>query len=168
MSISRKIVEHALADNGDKARSAIYSSINEKVADLLESKKIELAGGSLVSEENIISEEAEYILEEMERTEAKIEKLKEQIAFLEAASSCDMDDEDDDEEDDDEEDDDIDEKLEKKKKKLMKKEKKMAKLKEAAFALLESEGVDEEGEWEDEFEEYDEEESDEDSDEESN
>jgi hypothetical protein len=158
MSISRKIVEHALADNGDKVRSSIYSSINEKVADLLESKKIELAGGSLVSEENTISEEAEYILEEMERTEAKIEKLKEQIAILEA-ESCDMDDSDDEDDDDD-----TNEKLEKKKKKLKKKEKKMAKLKEAAFALIESEGeIDQEGEWSEEESEEGEEESDEES-----
>lgn len=154
MSIAKKIVEHVFADNGEKVRSSIYKSINEKVVDLLETKKIELAGGSLVSEENIISEEAEYILDEMIRTETKIEKLKEQIAVLEA-ESCGMSDEDDDE----------DEKnynLEKKKKKLEKKEKKMEKLKEA-FALLESdEGeIDETGEWSEEDEESEEESEDE-------
>lgn len=159
MSISKKIVEHVFADNGEKVRSSIYKSINEKVADLLESKKIELAGGSLVSEENIISEEAEYILDEMIRTETKIEKLKEQIAVLEA-ESCGMSDDEDDEDDDDDEEKDY--KLEKKKKKLAKKEKKMEKLKEA-FALLESEEgeIDETGEWSEEDEESEEESEDE-------
>lgn len=157
MSISRKIVEHALADNGDQARSSIYKSINEKVSDLLECKKIELAGGSLVSEDN--SEEMEYIINEMLINEEKINKLEEEIAILEEylsvliseEYSCD---------DDDMDADDVADAIDKKKKKLKKKEKKMDKLKEA-YELLESEGVDEEGEWEDEADEEDEESSDE-------
>lgn len=152
MSISRKIVEHALADNGDKARSAIVNSINEKVADLLEMKKIELAGGSLVSEEESC-EDKDYIKGKMEKTAKKIKKLKEEISILEdylayvlsEAYKCD------DEDDEDPDADDVADELDKKKSKLAKKEMKMDKLKEA-YALLEGEEdeIDETGEWEDE------------------
>lgn len=142
MSNTRKFIEHVLSEDGNKARSSIQKAMNEKVAEILESKKLEIAGGALVSEEKVMSEEHIQIIEELEKTERKINKLKEEIALLEA-SACEMSD------DEDDEDDDSDEKLEKKKKKLKKKEKKMKKLKEA-YALLESEGVDDEGEWSDE------------------
>lgn len=150
MSISRKIIEHIIADNGDKVRSSIHRSISEKVSDLLESKKIELAGGSLVSEE--YSEEKEYLVFEMLKNEEKINKLKEEIAILEEylsiiiseESSCDDDDDDMDE-------DDVKDAIDEKKKKLKKKEKKAKKMEEA-FALLEG---DEDEEYEDE--EYEEE-----------
>ena len=139
MSISRKIVEHALADNGEKARSAIFNSINEKVSDLLESKKIELAGGSLISVDESCGDK-DYLKGKMEKTEKKMGKLKEEIAILEEylsaliseESSCDDD-------DDDMDADDVADAIDKKKKKLKKAKKKMKKLKEA-FALLESEG----------------------------
>lgn len=144
MSISRKIIEHIIADNGDKVRSSIHKSISEKVSDLLESKKIELAGGSLVSED--YSEEKEYLVFEMLKNEEKINKLKEEIAILEEYLSIIISEESSCDDDDDMDEDDVKDAIDKKKKKLKKKEKKAKKMEEA-FALLEG---DEDEEYEDE------------------
>lgn len=147
MSNTRAIIDYAMDDNGKELRSALYAEIHDRVMGHIEAKKIELAGGVITQEE--VFNESDVIIEEMERIQNKINKLREEISLLEA-SACEMSDDDDDEDDED------DEKLEKKKKKLKKNEKKMKKLKEA-FALLESEGVDDEGEWsEEEFEEEEE------------
>lgn len=151
MSNTRAIIDYAMDDNGKELRSALYAEIHDKVMSHIEAKKIELAGGMVTQEE--VSNESDAIIEEMEKTERKISKLKEQIAILET-SECEMSDDDDDDDDDSDK---KDKKIDKKKKKLQKKEKKLAKLKES-FALLESGGVGEDGDWE-ESEEEDEEES---------
>lgn len=125
MSISKKIVEHALSDNGENVRSSIYKSINEKVADLLESKKIELAGGALVSEDHC--GDMDDLKNKMKKTKKKMKKLKEEIAILEEAfayiiseeSSCD--------DDDDLDADEVADTIKDKKKKLKKSKKKMKK-----------------------------------------
>lgn len=134
MSNTRAIIDYAMDDNGKEVRDALYAEIHDRVMAHIENKKMELAGGMLHTEAK--SCEMDDMKEKMHKAEKKVEKLKEELAILEAA----MCDKEDDEDDDDSE-------YEDKKKKLKKAKKKLKKLKESV-ALMESEGVDEEGEWE--------------------
>ena len=156
MSRVRKIVEHALMDDGKKVQSSIYKSINEKVANILESKKIELAGGALVSEDHCgdmdkLKKKMKKTKKVMKVAKKKMKGLKEDIAILKEAfeltlsedSSCDLDS------------DDVASELGKKKKKLKKMKKKAKKAKKKLKKLKESRNllesgedeIDENGEW---------------------
>lgn len=151
MSNTRKFIDHVINEDGNMARSSISESINKKVASFLESKKIELAGGSLVSEESSCGD-MDDLKSKMKKTKKKIKKLKEEIAILEdyleltltEGYSCG---------DDDADPDDVKDEIDDKKKKLKKSKKKMKKLKEA-LSLFESEEdedeIDEDGDWTDE------------------
>ena len=156
MSRVRKIVEHALLDDGKKVQSSIYKSINERVAGILEAKKIELAGGTLSEASSCgdmdnLKKKMKKTKKVMKVAKKKMKGLKEDIAILEEAfeltisedATCDLNA------------DDVASELGKKKKKLKKMKKKAKKAKKKLKKLKESRNllesgedeIDENGEW---------------------